>query len=172
MLLEAGADPLYTGQTRETPMDIAMASAASDVIEVLRRHGEKRKDVAISGLEIMGGSDLSVRGTYVAREASQIPEGFAKTCREEGWNPIATWNRLGHSTWFEKKNQDVTDDVSTLALSRATARLPLHDQGSASPTGVLGHFMKALRRVAAVFHSIPVAPPVCCYNGIRPLRPA
>ena len=106
MLLEAGADPLYTGQTRETPMDIAMASAASDVIEVLRRHGEKRKDVAISGLEIMGGSDLSVRGTYVAREASQIPEGFAKTCREEGWNPIATWKRLGHSTWFEKKNQD------------------------------------------------------------------
>ena len=106
MLLEAGADPLNVGKTNTSPMEIAMSSAAMDVIEVLRRFGKKRNDVPITSLEILGGSDLSVRGTYVARDPSNIPEGFEKVCREEGWNPLATWTRLGHGTWFEKKNQD------------------------------------------------------------------
>ena len=105
-LLDAGADPCFTGKTGQTPMDIALESAANDVIDVLRRHGEKRKNVPIERIEIFGGSEVGVRGLYIARDPKVVPDGFAKVCREEGWNPISTWARLGHGVWFEKKNLD------------------------------------------------------------------
>ena len=48
----------------------------------------------------------SVVGAYSIRQATAIPEGFAKVCRAQGWATNDMWKRLSDlkRPWFEADN--------------------------------------------------------------------
>lgn len=103
MLLEAGADPNFTGQAGESPLGIARGSRANDVIAVLKEFSGMAGNIStIAKINIMGSGFAAVEGDYLPKDASMhIPEGFARVCNEQGWEVQSTWQRLsGSEKWF------------------------------------------------------------------------
>jgi len=104
-LLDAGADPNNRGLVQTSPMEVAQGSAASDVVDVLRKAGGKRRDVAIRKIMVGGAGEPSLNGEYVATDASKVPIGFDATCKQQGWNTAQMWEQLNAgSTWYGASN--------------------------------------------------------------------
>jgi len=102
-LLNAGADPT-SGTPGQTPIDIARASNAIDVIRVLENHPE-RKLVEIVEIFVMGTGVASVNQQYMATQSAEVPLGFARVCKAQGWEAEPTWKHLGGGrTWFKAEN--------------------------------------------------------------------
>ena len=100
-LLAAGADPQNRGGCGETPLDVALSSAAHDVVAALRAHGAKRAAVPIRAI-VVAGAGAEVDGAYAAVDAARMPRGFEEVCRAQGWSADATWRELnGGATWYE-----------------------------------------------------------------------
>ena len=57
-------------------------------------------------LKVEGAGVPEVVGTYEARRPDQVPEGFARTCREMGWDVQQTWAKLAMKDvpWYESEN--------------------------------------------------------------------
>ena len=104
-LLEAGADPQHQGAVKETAMQIAESSAASDVVALLRKHGAHRRPVGIAKIIISGSSAAALNQEYVATAASTSPKGFGMVCAEQGWDTDDMWAQLnGGRTWYAASN--------------------------------------------------------------------
>lgn len=113
-LLEAGANPTTRGACGQTPMAIAQSSEAHDVIRVLQGF-QTRKDVSVTKVTVMNAGMDAVNGEYEARDASVIPEMFAKVCEQNGWVTLDMWNKLSGANsgsafdskpiWFESPNK-------------------------------------------------------------------
>ncbi|KAL7490387.1 hypothetical protein ACHAWX_000252 [Stephanocyclus meneghinianus] len=114
MLLEAGADVFHVGEVGESAASIARSSAAYDVLEVINAAEKRARGRKSSGfksnvlkLTVMG-SALSpdVNGDYLPRNpATDIPSGFIRVCRQQGWDANEMWSKLNGcdpsaDTWF------------------------------------------------------------------------
>lgn len=104
-LLEAGADPNNRGLVQQSPMEIARASAAHDVMTVLRTNGGKRRPVHIARIVVGGAAHAPINGEYVATSAETVPAGFDDVCRQQGWSTEQMWKQLNRgATWFRASN--------------------------------------------------------------------
>merc|ERR1711988_553593 len=54
VMLDAGADPLNRGGTGATPLEIAQASKALEVVKVLEAHGTVRRSIPIMKIVVQG----------------------------------------------------------------------------------------------------------------------
>ena len=105
LLLEAGADPNFRGGSGETARAVAKQSRALDVLKVLDAFGASRKPVNVARLVVDAAGNEDVRGEYVAAPASEIPPGFGKVCRAQGWDTAKMWAQLNAgATWFKHAN--------------------------------------------------------------------
>jgi hypothetical protein len=105
-LLDAGADPKFTGGADHTAMDVARSSRAADVLQVLQEHGSKAKEVLINKIVIAGSGANEVNTEYVATDAAEIPNGFDLVCKQQGWDTSAMWKKLGGGkTWYKAQNE-------------------------------------------------------------------
>lgn len=105
-LLDAGADPKFTGGAGHTPMDVARSSRAMEVMQVLKDHGSRPTDVPITKITIEGAGAADVNADYHATDASEVPAGFDRVCKQQGWDTAATWGKLnGGQVWFKAKNE-------------------------------------------------------------------
>lgn len=99
-LLDAGAELENRGGIGETPLDIARASQARDVIAVLTdaRYKQQKSSVSnVTSIQVLNVDALpEVEGAYLRRSTAQhgVPAAFAKVCIDAGWNPQQTWNKL------------------------------------------------------------------------------
>jgi len=104
-LLEAGADPNNKGRAGCTPLECALSSGARDVIKVLKESGLKRKEVSINYILVLGSGVSEVNEEYIATDASIIPDGFEKVCKQQGWNSEDMWKKLNNEqTWYRARN--------------------------------------------------------------------
>jgi len=104
-LLAAGADPTFRGTVGQTPLEMARASAARDVIKALEKHGTERRKVPILSIIVAGAGLPTVDGEYVATEATEVPSGFAAVCRAQGWSTSQMWEQLNKgATWYKAPN--------------------------------------------------------------------
>lgn len=104
-LLEAGASPLNKGGVGETPAAMAKDSRALDVLRVLERWGDSRRDVPIRKIVVL--CELAdVSGEYsCVEQAEPAPPGFDNVCRQMGWNAASTWRKLNSGRrWFRMPN--------------------------------------------------------------------
>ncbi|KAL3803476.1 hypothetical protein HJC23_014024 [Cyclotella cryptica] len=120
MLLEAGADVLHVGEVGETAASIARGSAAYDVLEVLeeaeRRAGSRKSSGFKSNvvkLTVMGSVPFpDANGDYLPRNpATEIPSGFVRVCREQGWDANEMCSKLNGrdpsaNIWFAHTDND------------------------------------------------------------------
>uniref|UniRef100_A0A0G4F4F1 Uncharacterized protein n=1 Tax=Chromera velia CCMP2878 TaxID=1169474 RepID=A0A0G4F4F1_9ALVE len=61
--------------------------------------------LSASSVIVSGGGVRSVNQAYTAKEASEIPEGFAKVCRGQGWDTKSTWEKLNKGkSWYGAEN--------------------------------------------------------------------
>jgi hypothetical protein len=105
-LLDAGADPEFTGGADHTALDVARSSRASEVIQVLQDHGSRAKDVLVNKITIAGAGADEVNGEYLATDSSEIPTGFDLVCKQQGWDTAAMWKKLGGDrAWFKAANE-------------------------------------------------------------------
>lgn len=104
-LLDAGADPANRGKTGEPPLKTARGSAAHAVIEVLEKHGNKRRPVPIARIVLAGAGVASINGEYVATDADEIPAGFGTVCQQQGWASEMMWKKLNAgAAWYKASN--------------------------------------------------------------------
>lgn len=98
LLLDAGADPAFTGGSGETAADVARAGAARDVLAVLAR---PRAPIDVERVVVEGAGD-DVSGEYFATPATETPAGFAAVCADQRWDTASTWDRLNAgATWYK-----------------------------------------------------------------------
>ena len=101
-LLEAGADPAFTGGSGETAYAVARQSRATDVLQVLDSFGKTRKAVDVQSIVVQGAGRDDVQGSYVAAPASEIPKGFDDVCKANAWTTAKMWTQLNRgATWFK-----------------------------------------------------------------------
>lgn len=119
-LLEAGADPNGLTKTKvagasrraETPLNVALQSDARDVVAVLREFGSFRQQnaaTAVSSVNVLAAGYAAVIGRYVARDAAEVPSGFAAVCRDNAWPVEDTWRRLNggeEGRWYAHESND------------------------------------------------------------------
>jgi len=104
-LLEAGADPNNRGGAGVTPMECAQQSCARDVITFLEKWGTARKPTNISKIVVQGSSVDSVNREYLETSSDQIPIGFDKVCKAQGWPTEKMWKKLNEDkTWYKADN--------------------------------------------------------------------
>lgn len=103
-LLRAGADPSFTGGSRQTAMQVATESRATDVIKVLKTQGEQ-KMVDVVRIVLSNSDVKDINGEYVKKQAETVPEGFAAVCKQQGWDIGQMWKKLGGGKdWFSAEN--------------------------------------------------------------------
>lgn len=61
----------------------------------------------MSDFEVIGAAVTEVNGLYAERDPKVIPEGFARTCNEMGWDTKKMWLQLSDQLrpWYEKDNE-------------------------------------------------------------------
>ena len=62
--------------------------------------------MASKSIRISAAGVRSANGLYLRQSPSNIPEGFAKVCRESRWNTVQMWNQLTDSRtpWYLMEN--------------------------------------------------------------------
>lgn len=99
-LLLHGADPSDASR----PMKVAQQSDAAAVLEVLREHGSARAVKPVTRITVFSEARPEVAGSYAARPASEIPQGFADVCAQNSWDIPSTWKKLNGGeagSWFK-----------------------------------------------------------------------
>eukprot|EP01079_Euglenida_sp_SAG-EU17-18_P005097 gene5097-5190_t len=104
-------------------------------------------------VHVRGAGVAAVNGAFKARSASQVPEGFARTCRGQGWNVDSTWMQLSDKSlhWYEKEDDSYIywnrgdgrwwidgPSGSGLYVSKSTSRVPPTDGWVALPGSKAG----------------------------------
>ena len=60
----------------------------------------------LTQIRIAGAGLDSVNGDYHVTPASEIPRGFDKVCKEQGWDTQQMWRQLGGGKpWFKAQNE-------------------------------------------------------------------
>lgn len=95
-LLQAGADPLFTGDSGQTPMQVAKSSGAERVVRVLQQWGNARADVFVHRIIVASAGLAGVNGHYTRMEPSTAPEAAYDAM---AWRTLA-----GGRAWFKHDN--------------------------------------------------------------------
>lgn len=108
-LLEAGADPSFTGGSGQTAAAVARESRALDVLKVLdsfSKENKAGKHVPILRIVLSNSEFKDINGEYTNMSADTVPEGFDKVCKEQGWDTGQMWKKLNRGRpWFSAANQ-------------------------------------------------------------------
>ena len=82
-----------------------LISAVRDVIQVLEKFGTGRKPTNISKIVVQGSSVDSVNKEYHETSSDEIPIGFDKVCKGQGWPTQKMWKKLNDdNTWYKADN--------------------------------------------------------------------
>jgi len=104
ILLAGGADAQNQGLIGTTPLVMAQQSRARNVIAVLEEHLKRtpgRSANRLTGVRVLNAGFEEVNGEYSIREASEVPEAFAKVCQQNDWDSGTMWKKLNNGrTWF------------------------------------------------------------------------
>eukprot|EP00961_Rhodomonas_salina_P000152 1615-Rhodomonas_salina.1 len=57
-------------------------------------------------IQVSGAGTAEVNGEYKAKDAREIPRGFALVCEQNKWPTEGMWNKLSNlrTPWFEAEN--------------------------------------------------------------------
>ena len=77
----------------------------SPTLALLRKTGMQRAHVPILKIVVDGSGVPAVNGEYAATDATEVPDGFGRVCREQGWDTQQAWQKLnGEATWYAAAN--------------------------------------------------------------------